>query len=148
MWSSDWSSRCATTRTTGTNCHINITQSSALRRLQVPRKPHTVRLYNNRRRSIAVRMAMAEAEAKEDTTMAGSGGKSREELNKGIAELYDESSGIWEDIWGDHMHHGYYDPSQNASLSQHRSAQIRMIEEALRFAAVTGLILSFCMECY
>lgn len=64
--------------------------------------------------------------------------RTREELNKGIAELYDESSGIWEDIWGDHLHHGFYDPSQPpASLSNHRSAQIRMIEETLRFAALS-----------
>jgi len=64
--------------------------------------------------------------------------RTREELKKGIAELYDESSGIWEDIWGDHMHHGFYDPSQEASLSHHKAAQIRLIEEALRFAGVSG----------
>lgn len=68
-----------------------------------------------------------------------------EKLQKGIAELYDESSGVWEEIWGDHMHHGYYDPNYNKNndnndaltlLSDHRSAQIRMIEESLRFAGV------------
>lgn len=57
-------------------------------------------------------------------------------LKKGIAEFYDESSGIWEDIWGDHMHHGFYDGDSPASLSDHRLAQIRMIDEALRFASV------------
>jgi hypothetical protein len=30
------------------------------------------------------------------------------ELNDGIAGFYDESSGVWEEIWGEHMHHGYY----------------------------------------
>ena len=59
-------------------------------------------------------------------------------LQKGIAEFYDESSGIWEDIWGDHMHHGFYDPDSTVSVSDHRVAQIRMIEEALRFAGVSG----------
>nr|WKR37739.1 vitamin E 4-1 [Plukenetia volubilis] len=60
-------------------------------------------------------------------------------LKKGIAELYDESSGLWEDIWGDHMHHGFYDSDVqvSSSLSDHRAAQIRMIEEALRFARVS-----------
>ena len=58
-------------------------------------------------------------------------------LQKGIAEFYDESSGIWEDIWGDHMHHGFYDPDSTVSVSDHRVAQIRMIEEALRFAGVS-----------
>ncbi|WCJ27752.1 gamma-tocopherol methyltransferase [Euphorbia peplus] len=61
-------------------------------------------------------------------------------LKKGIAELYDESSGLWEDMWGDHMHHGYYDTGVEASgsISDHRVAQIRMIEEALRFAGVSS----------
>ncbi|KAI5672488.1 hypothetical protein M9H77_12852 [Catharanthus roseus] len=60
-----------------------------------------------------------------------------EKLQKGIAEFYDESSGIWEEIWGDHMHHGFYDPGTTVSLADHRTAQIRMIEEALRFASVS-----------
>ncbi|KAF0935503.1 hypothetical protein E2562_034284 [Oryza meyeriana var. granulata] len=57
-------------------------------------------------------------------------------LKEGIAGLYDESSGAWESIWGDHMHHGFYDAGEAASMSDHRRAQIRMIEEALAFAAV------------
>lgn len=60
-------------------------------------------------------------------------------LQKGIAELYDESSGMWEDLWGDHMHHGFYEPDSNVAVdvSDHRAAQIRMIEESLRFASVS-----------
>jgi hypothetical protein len=27
-------------------------------------------------------------------------------LKQGIAEFYDESSGLWERMWGEHMHHG------------------------------------------
>lgn len=30
------------------------------------------------------------------------------ELKEGIASFYDKSSTVWEDIWGEHMHHGYY----------------------------------------
>ncbi|KAM0935309.1 putative tocopherol C-methyltransferase [Dioscorea sansibarensis] len=59
-----------------------------------------------------------------------------EGLKKGIAEFYNESSGLWESIWGEHMHHGFYDATTPASLSDHRSAQIRMVDEALRFAGV------------
>ncbi|KAK4836095.1 hypothetical protein QYF36_018497 [Acer negundo] len=55
-------------------------------------------------------------------------------LREGIVEFYDESSSLWEDIWGDHMHHGYYDPDSSVSVSDHRAAQVRMIEEALRFS--------------
>ncbi|KAK3155011.1 hypothetical protein QOZ80_2BG0197730 [Eleusine coracana subsp. coracana] len=58
-------------------------------------------------------------------------------LKEGIAGLYDESSGVWESIWGDHMHHGFYDSGEAASMADHRRAQIRMIEEALAFAAVS-----------
>ncbi|MFN7658795.1 MAG: SAM-dependent methyltransferase, partial [Dolichospermum sp.] len=28
-------------------------------------------------------------------------------LYKQIQEFYDASSGLWEQIWGEHMHHGY-----------------------------------------
>ncbi|KAJ6433893.1 hypothetical protein OIU84_017574 [Salix udensis] len=66
------------------------------------------------------------------------------ELKQGIAELYDQSSGVWEDIWGVHMHHGFYNPDDqvSGSGSDHRAAQIRMIEEALRFTAISGLSLN------
>ncbi|MFY7886903.1 MAG: SAM-dependent methyltransferase, partial [Dolichospermum sp.] len=30
------------------------------------------------------------------------------ELEQRIADFYDSSSGLWERIWGEHMHHGYY----------------------------------------
>ncbi|VFQ73689.1 unnamed protein product [Cuscuta campestris] len=68
----------------------------------------------------------------------------QQKLNKGIAEFYDESSGMWEDIWGDHLHHGFYDHniSGGVSLPDHRAAQIRMIEEALRFASLSGFLSS------
>ncbi|KAK4368800.1 hypothetical protein RND71_012592 [Anisodus tanguticus] len=66
------------------------------------------------------------------------GVQDQKELKKGIAELYDESFGIWEDIWGDHMHHGYYEPQSSVELSDHRAAQIRMIEQALSFASISA----------
>lgn len=60
-------------------------------------------------------------------------------LKEDIAGLYDESSGVWEAICGDHLHHGYYDPGDAASMGAdlHR-AQVRTIDEALAFAAVSG----------
>ncbi|GJT66253.1 gamma-tocopherol methyltransferase [Tanacetum coccineum] len=61
----------------------------------------------------------------------------QQELKKGIAEFYDESSLTWENIWGEHMHHGFYDNDVvDVQLSDHRSAQIRMVEQALAFANV------------
>ncbi|XP_020214833.1 probable tocopherol O-methyltransferase, chloroplastic [Cajanus cajan] len=64
-------------------------------------------------------------------------GKEKEKLKKGIAEFYDDSSRMWEDIWGDHMHHGFYDLHSTVSVSDHRAAQIRMIQESLHFANVS-----------
>ena len=76
--------------------------------------------------------AMARERAKEE---------GEEGLKKGIAELYDESSGMWERLWGDHMHHGFYEPGVSVAVADHRMAQVRMIEEALAFAEVEGFVL-------
>jgi tocopherol O-methyltransferase len=53
------------------------------------------------------------------------------ELKSGIAKFYDESSGIWLDVWGEHMHHGYY---PYPTYKDHFSAQIGMIERSLGWA--------------
>ncbi|KAL4425042.1 hypothetical protein ABPG77_001820 [Micractinium sp. CCAP 211/92] len=57
-------------------------------------------------------------------------------LKEGIASFYDESSQLWESMWGEHMHHGYY-PKGGAPKSN-QQAQIDMIEETLKWAGVTG----------
>lgn len=55
-------------------------------------------------------------------------------LNEGIANFYDESTPLWESMWGEHLHHGYYGkqdkPKSNAQ------AQVDMIEEVLKWADV------------
>lgn len=88
--------------------------------------------FNSRLR--AGRMAAVQRSALDVT---GEGKEKVEKLQKGIAEFYDESSGIWEEMWGEHMHHGFYEPGSTVSIADHQSAQIRMIEEALRFASVS-----------
>ena len=42
------------------------------------------------------------------------------ELKSGIAKFYDESSQIWLDVWGEHMHHGYYPDSKYSDHIQVR----------------------------
>ncbi|KAI3850686.1 hypothetical protein MKW98_030746 [Papaver atlanticum] len=81
--------------------------------------------------------ASATVSSEEKKRMDNNNGKEKGWLQKGIAEFYDESSGLWENIWGDHMHHGFYDPNVTVSISDHRSAQIRMIEETLKFAGLS-----------
>jgi tocopherol O-methyltransferase len=56
-------------------------------------------------------------------------------LYRDIQEFYDASSGLWEQIWGEHMHHGYYGRSGNYKLER-RQAQIDLIEELLFWANV------------
>ena len=51
-------------------------------------------------------------------------------LYQDIREFYDASSGLWEQIWGEHMHHGYYGKNGNYKLDR-RQAQIELIEELL-----------------
>lgn len=61
--------------------------------------------------------------------------RSRDELKSGIASFYDQSSGIWERVWGEHMHHGYYGRS-GGERKDHQQAQIDMIDETLAWAGV------------
>ena len=56
---------------------------------------------------------------------------SDEDLKKGIAKFYDESSAIWLDVWGEDMHHGYYPKGYKVD---HKAAQIDMIDRSLNWA--------------
>ena len=49
-----------------------------------------------------------------------------------IRQFYDTSSDLWEQVWGEHMHHGYYGPQGNLR-KERRQAQIDLIEELLRW---------------
>ena len=51
-------------------------------------------------------------------------------LEQEIKDFYDASSSLWENIWGEHMHHGYYGRSGRNKVSR-RQAQIDIIEELL-----------------
>lgn len=59
--------------------------------------------------------------------------RSREDLKIGIAGFYDRSSKLWENVWGEHMHHGYYVPEDR---TDHVQAQIDMIDECLKWADI------------
>lgn len=59
------------------------------------------------------------------------------DLKSGIASFYDESSELWESMWGEHMHHGYY--PKGAPVKSNQEAQIDMIEESLKVAGVTSV---------
>ncbi len=52
-----------------------------------------------------------------------------------IQQFYDESSDLWEQVWGEHMHHGFYGADGTAQKDR-RQAQIDLIDELLRWAEV------------
>ncbi|MDF0555380.1 methyltransferase domain-containing protein [Kamptonema sp. UHCC 0994] len=58
-------------------------------------------------------------------------------LYQQIQQFYDASSGLWEQVWGEHMHHGYYGPEGNLK-KERRQAQIDLIEELLIWASVSS----------
>ena len=56
-------------------------------------------------------------------------------LQERIQVFYDTSSGLWERIWGEHMHHGYYG-AEGTMPKNRRQAQIDLIDELLTFAHI------------
>ncbi len=65
-------------------------------------------------------------------------------LYRQIQEFYDASSGLWEEVWGEHMHHGYYGKDGNLKLvggaspmENRRQAQVNLIEELLTWAQIS-----------
>jgi tocopherol O-methyltransferase len=57
-------------------------------------------------------------------------------LSQRIQQFYDASSGLWEEVWGEHMHHGFYgfDGKRKGDGSMpnvRKQAQIDLIEELL-----------------
>lgn len=74
---------------------------------------------------------------------AAEDGADVQQLKTGIASFYDGLTPLWMDVWGEHLHHGYYGPrpsgaeptySGKGSLEEHRAAQVAMIDEILAWA--------------
>lgn len=56
-------------------------------------------------------------------------------LNQKIKHFYDQSTPIWLDTWGEHMHHGFYGPD-GSEQKDHRQAQVDLIEEMLYWGGI------------
>ncbi|TAE59268.1 MAG: methyltransferase domain-containing protein [Nostocales cyanobacterium] len=56
-------------------------------------------------------------------------------LYQQIQQFYDASSGLWEQIWGEHLHHGYYG-ADGKQQKERRQAQIDLIDEVLNWSQV------------
>lgn len=57
------------------------------------------------------------------------------ELNKNIARFYNRSTQLWLDVWGEHMHQGFYGKSGREKKDR-RQAQIDLISELINWAAI------------
>ncbi len=57
-------------------------------------------------------------------------------LSNKIRIFYDKSSRIWERVWGEHMHHGYYGPDGLAKVDSPRVAQRDLIDRLLEWSDV------------
>ncbi len=54
-------------------------------------------------------------------------------LNQKIQEFYDRTTPLWESVWGEHLHHGYYGPYGQERKERHQ-AQVDLITEMLAWA--------------
>eukprot|EP00181_Compsopogon_caeruleus_P000980 CAMPEP_0184681928 /NCGR_PEP_ID=MMETSP0312-20130426/4905_1 /TAXON_ID=31354 /ORGANISM="Compsopogon coeruleus, Strain SAG 36.94" /LENGTH=417 /DNA_ID=CAMNT_0027133065 /DNA_START=843 /DNA_END=2096 /DNA_ORIENTATION=- len=53
-----------------------------------------------------------------------------------IATFYDDRSALWEDVWGEHMHHGYYGVDGLEKRKDDVQAQVDMIDTLLSFGGL------------
>lgn len=58
-------------------------------------------------------------------------------LYRQIQQFYDASTPLWEETWGEHMHHGYYGP-RGGHRKNRQQAQIDLIEMLLDWGQVTS----------
>lgn len=57
------------------------------------------------------------------------------ELHQKIQTFYDTSSGLWENLWGEHMHHGFYGPTGTHRKDSYQ-AQVDLIDTLLQWGGV------------
>ena len=59
-------------------------------------------------------------------------------LNAAVERYYDTTLDLYEDLWGEHVHHGYWDPGQapGAEGADRRAATDRLVRELVAFAGI------------
>lgn len=73
--------------------------------------------------------------------VAGGAGDGGGNLNKDIAAFYDYRTAAWEDVWGEHLHHGLYfgRGGKKDRPLKGTEAQIETMRELLRIGQLEGL---------
>lgn len=56
-------------------------------------------------------------------------------LNQRIQHFYDQSTPLWLKVWGEHMHHGFYEQGE-AGRKSHAQAQLDLVAELLKWGKV------------
>ncbi|KAA8491841.1 putative tocopherol O-methyltransferase, chloroplastic [Porphyridium purpureum] len=56
-----------------------------------------------------------------------------DEINPKIAKFYDLRSEMWENVWGEHMHHGFYPSGKQSKGVDPKQAQIDMMDRLIQF---------------
>jgi tocopherol O-methyltransferase len=59
-------------------------------------------------------------------------------LNAAVERYYDTTLDLYEDLWGEHIHHGYWDPGElpGEGGADRRAATDRLVRELVAFAGV------------
>jgi tocopherol O-methyltransferase len=57
-------------------------------------------------------------------------------LSEKIRVFYDKSSQLWESVWGEHMHHGYYGTDGRSRVASPAEAQLVLIDRLLEWSGV------------
>jgi tocopherol O-methyltransferase len=89
--------------------------------------PRPILRQSLRRVALATRMAAAPSEVAD------------KELKDKIANFYDQSSPLWEEIWGEHMHMGHYG-REGDEVKNDQQAQIDMVDRLLEWGDVNAIL--------
>jgi tocopherol O-methyltransferase len=54
--------------------------------------------------------------------------------NDQVGNFYDATTMLWEKYWGEHLHHGYYDPHVSIQEQNDRQAQVLLIDKMIEWA--------------
>lgn len=73
-----------------------------------------------------------------DSQSVVEGGTSRD-LSRSIGAFYDTSSPVWEQIWGPHMHHGFYSSDGRSGAVDPRAAQRELIDRLLDWSHIQAM---------
>src|SRR5947209_14223695 len=59
-------------------------------------------------------------------------------LNAAVERYYDTTLDLYEDLWGEHVHHGYWDPGETPDTqgADRRAATDRLVRELVAFAGI------------